>query len=232
MRFFETYTRIVLRMKFICFILGFLLCCGCSITVVAQLNTIKIAGASAVAGRLSIGYERTFGQVVSFHVGFDSGPYAIGTVNGERDYTLKGMHLITELRVYPFQNMMQAPNGFFIGEGFRYSEYDDIYKDVFGSYGRPASVENSIFKNLYILTGYKFNYGKFSIESTLGYGLMDQANFNEFRYQIPLLYRNSLQESGNGFIDEKGMIRLRIFMGYTFPKLNKEKRKKEQTNNS
>ncbi len=171
-------------------------------------NTLKLDAFHVITERYNLSYERAITSSFTAQVSFEYGTFGKGTINGVRDYTLSGLDGTLELRYYPFSKKLKAPLGFFIGENFRRSNYDEQYNDLlYGGYAMKVSSQISSFN---ICAGYKFKYRSFCIEPMVTVGVVREVSYGSRRDRIPTGYSNLLT------LNEPDYYFFRIGFGYMF----------------
>lgn len=193
-----------------------LLCGFCSVASLAQSNTIKLYALSAVAGRAGVAYERAINNYVTLQMGVEYGSYADGVFVGRKDYNLIALNIVPEIRFYPLGQMSDVPYRFFIGETFRYSAYRETYEDLLRGGVFPIEAHSTVL-SFDLDMGFKFLYKRFSFEAVMSYGLINELKLDDKRRFIGS-YTDGLLVHQNGFYDENDFLRLRVLLGYTFPK--------------
>jgi len=190
----------------ICFIIGLVIS-----SAAAQSNVIKADIIRPLRGVYGITYERRLSKFLSGQAGFDFGDYASTSINGQKDYSLTGVALLSEVRYYPFWKRKPNPFGVFTGIAARYVWAKEKYHDPF--VGNPNAVYNEgNILNFGIEAGYKFKLKRFCIEVLGGAGTGEVLNFDVYRdAQIPPSYRKVRN-------DESKQYRLELNVGYIFPK--------------
>jgi hypothetical protein len=174
----------------------------------AQYNSVHANIFGIVTGRLSAFYERSLNKNLSVTVGLERANYFVDREHhaSEKLYSLSGIGVISEFRVYPLTSRKIAPLGFFVGTGLRYGTFKESY------YPGNIYVDGNLF-NYGLDIGYKLNSDNFIIEILGGYGSGVITNFDRNAHaRIDPLYSNKQTE-----YDLKSFLRLEISFGFVFP---------------
>jgi hypothetical protein len=174
-----------------------------------QQNAIKFDVVSPLSGKIRLDYETSLSDIISLQFAFQSGRIANEQLD-ESTYRLNSTGILTEIRAYPFLQKNTAPFGFFVGGGFRYMRYGEVY-NRFGWKQQGTGT----YHNVGLDIGYKLNYHRICIEVLAGYGTGSVKPADRNRdFTLPQPYSSILY-------DEKKFIRAEISLGYLFPKSRK-----------